>query len=236
MFERNKKVLCVIPARGGSKGVPKKNLRKIQGITLVSRAINCAQNSKYISRIFVSTDLDAIISECKNNNCEPHEKRPADLSGDLVGDVEVLDHAVLSSEKYYKETYDLIVMLQPTSPIRRSEEVDEAIKLCLNSNSTSVWTVSKVDLKFHPLKALTITNGGLASFDPRGNQIIARQQLRETYIRNGVAYVVSRNTLIQEQSLMGEICKPLVLPDIRISIDHEDDISLCEKIILEKNL
>jgi len=117
-------------------------------------------------------------------------------------------------------------MLQPTSPLRTVENVSSAIQMCIDGGYDAVWTVSETDSKAHPLKQLTIKDNKLGYFDPKGAQIVARQELGKLYHRNGVAYVISRSCLIDQKSIMGERTGALLIDGPLISIDTEWDLAL----------
>jgi CMP-N-acetylneuraminic acid synthetase len=119
-------------------------------------------------------------------------------------------------------------MLQPTSPLRRSSHVVQAIEKLVHEGWDSVWTVSETDSKEHPLKQLTIRSGSLDYYDMAGNQIIARQQLTPVYHRNGVAYVMTRSCLLDDRSISGSRSGALVLNEHLISIDTLWDLELAE--------
>ena len=124
--------------------------------------------------------------------------------------------------------YDLVIMLQPTSPLRTSAQVEEAIKLLIEKNYDSVWTVSKIDPKYHPLKLLQVVNGVLDFYDSRGSAIIARQQLTELYCRNGAAYVMTRDCILYQKTIKGAKAGAYVMKDAMISVDTPQDLHLVE--------
>ena len=120
--------------------------------------------------------------------------RPKNLSGDKVSDLKVLKHAIKFSKKIIGN-FDIILMIQPTSVLRKTFHINNAIKKIILKNYDSLWSISEVDLKYNPLKQLKILKGRLNYFDKRGKSIIARQQLNKTYIRNGVVYAFKKEFL-----------------------------------------
>jgi CMP-N-acetylneuraminic acid synthetase len=141
----------------------------------------------------------------------------------------VLHHALLEMERLDDARYDIIVMLQPTSPMRRPEEVRQAIRMLVNGQWDSVWTVSVTDSKSHPLKQLTLgADCAMGYYDDRGATIIARQQLQPVYHRNGVAYAIRRDCLKEQRTINGARTGALVLSDHHVSIDTELDFDLVE--------
>ena len=226
----SKRVLAVVPARGGSKGVPLKNLRKINGVPITVIAGKLAQEIQEINRVVISTDHSGIAEVCGEHGLDVPFYRPKEISGDRIGDLEVLRHALLETEMLERDKYDAVVMLQPTSPLRKKEHVLGAINLFLSSDYDSVWTVSPTDLKYHPLKTLSVDERGTLSFyDDKGAEIIARQQLVPTYHRNGAAYVISRDCILNQNSIMGKSSAAYIINEPMISIDTEEDIKLVEE-------
>ena len=230
---KNLTVLGVVPARGGSKGLKDKNLQKIGDLSLVELALKCGLASAYIDRTCVSTDSDEIakVADLYSQGAAPF-RRPDQLSGDLIGDYEVLRHALETMEILSGCTFDIVVMLQPTSPLRTTSIIDQGIEKLVNENCDSVWSVSEVDLKYHPLKQLTSADG--SQFDhylSDGSSIIARQQLDKTFIRNGMCYAIARSTIIQQESIKGINSQLLITQGEAISIDNQYDLDRCRSIL-----
>jgi CMP-N,N'-diacetyllegionaminic acid synthase len=224
-----KRVLAVIPARGGSKGLPRKNLRELGGVPLVVLAGRVARQIPEIDRAVVSTDSPEISAVAVEGGLAAPFVRPESLSGDLIGDVDVLLHALDATEQADGTRYEIIVMLQPTSPLRTAEEVRSCLEMFAANDADSVWSVSRIDRKYHPLKQLCVDRGRLSYYDSRGSAIIARQQLDDMYIRNGVAYVISRDCLTERRSLMGARAFAWLTTAPHISIDTADDLARAEK-------
>ena len=195
----NKSVLVVIPARGGSKGIKLKNLRKVLGKTLIEHVAEVLSELEWVDQSVVSTDHDKIIQHSVECGLEVPFVRPDNISGDTISDFQVLEHALLESEKYFDQVFDIILMLQPTSPLRTSKDIQDTVNLLIKGSYDSVWTVSETDLKYHPLKQLNINDGKLDFQNPKGSNIIARQQLNPTYHRNGVAYAFTRECLLGQK-------------------------------------
>lgn len=225
------RVLAVVPARGGSKGIPLKNLRLVLGVPMVARVGQVVQELPIIDRTVVSTDHDEIARVAESAGIVAPFRRPSEISGDRIGDWDVLVHALHEMERLDGVTYEVIVMLQPTSPLRRPQHVQSAIEMLVEGNWDAVWTLSETDSKNHPLKQLTIEDERLDYYDSSGNTIVARQQLKPVYHRNGVAYVITRDCLLQQGSIKGRRTGGLVLDGHFVSIDTEWDIALVEFIM-----
>lgn len=231
----SKKIIAIVPARGGSKGIPLKNLKIVGGKTLLEWVQKTIAELPYLDLAVVSTDHTMISSHALDIGLEVPFKRPMALSGDFISDFQVLEHALVQCEKVYDSKFDIIVMLQPTSPLRTSEEVDKTVKKLIAEDLDSVWTVSPIDLKYHPFKVLKIDRKGSMDFySDEATDIIARQQLEPAYIRNGVAYTLTRETLLRQKTTKGLKTGAIILENNHISIDTLSDIEAVEKIMSEK--
>lgn len=229
---KQKKILAVVPARGGSKGILEKNLRTVGGVPLVAKVAEVLKGLDEIDRVVVSTDSDRIASVAELAGIAAPFRRPASISGDRVGDLEVLTHALRVMEEMDSCIYDIVVMLQPTSPLRTAQNVKDCLNKLVDENLDSVWTVSETDSKNHPLKQLTVGEGGeLGYYDPSGSSIIARQQLMPLYHRNGVAYVMSRECLTKQKTIMGNRAAALIIKEPNVSIDTLWDLMLVNYIL-----
>lgn len=224
-----KTVLVVVPARGGSKGIPLKNLSMVAGKPLLQWVGEVIDNVPEIDRAVVSTDHEKIAEQAQAFAIDAPFRRPEALSGDCIGDWEVLNHALQFMEALDKQQYDVVVMLQPTSPTRQPAEVSETITKLVTESLDAVWTVSETDSKVHPMKQLNIGKGLLDHYQPEGAEIVARQQLMPTYHRNGVAYAMTRECILNQKTILGKKTGALILDRPYIfDIDHAMDIKLIE--------
>lgn len=211
-----------------------KNLLPVAGKPLLVHTADLVGRMDWIDRAVVSTDHLVIRDIAVEHGLEAPFMRPTALSGDRIGDVDVLVHALTATEADDGLHYEVIVMLQPTSPLRKASHVRACVDKLIEEELDSVWTVSPTDLKSHPLKQLIVDeDGGLTYFDPRGAAIIARQQLEPVYHRNGVAYAMSRESLLDHASLLGRRAGAIVIDDPQISIDTLDDVARAEAVMAE---
>lgn len=216
--------LAIIPARGGSVGLPNKNLRKFFGVPLVRLAVEIAKAVPEVDDFVVSTNREVIAAASGTFHIV---KRPEELSTGFAGDVAVWSHALLRYEEITGKQFDEVVALQPTSPLRTPEDVSRAIQWRREGNWDSVWTVAPTDLKWHPDKQLSIVDGGKLAFWS-GRDIIARQHLVPTYTRNGVAYVLTRDCLLVQKKTLTPNSSFVVTDTPQISIDTEQDLEHAE--------
>lgn len=229
----NKKILAVVPARGGSKGIKRKNLRKLNQKSLIELAATVISDVNEIDFSVISSDDDDMINEGIKFGLNAPFVRPKHLSGDQVSDVEVLTHALKETEKHQNSEYDLILMIQPTSPMRIAADIMSAINNLLENNFDSVFSISKTDSKAHPLKQFNINGNILSYYDDRGKNIIARQQLENTYHKDGIIYVMTRGCLLDQKTIMGNKPGFIITNRDTVNIDTEKDLLLAE--IMMKN-
>jgi CMP-N-acetylneuraminic acid synthetase len=217
-------VLAVIPARGGSKGIPRKNLCKAGGISLVARAVKFTKALMWIDRVVLSTDDREIAEEGRKYGAEVPFLRPLELAGDTSKSVDVWRHALIEAEKYYNTTFDISILLEPTSPFREPRHVEEVVKKLVDGDYNSVLTVSETDSKSHPLKQMVIKDNHVGYYDDAGKDIIARQQLTPVYHRNGVAYAVTRKCLVEQKTIIGSNASAVIIDEPLVNIDTEQDL------------
>ncbi|HEX2429332.1 MAG TPA: acylneuraminate cytidylyltransferase family protein [Aestuariivirgaceae bacterium] len=223
----DRRILAVVPARGGSTGIKLKNLRTVGGVPLVVLAARIAVETPFIDRAVLSTDHPGIAEAGREAGLAVPFMRPEALSGPRVADWDVLVHALTEMERLDGVRYDIMVMLQPTSPGRRVEHVRSTVEKLVEGDYDAVWTVSETDSKAHPLKQLTIDpQGHLDYYDPAGACIVARQQLEPVYHRNGIAYAITRHCLLEQKSIKGARTGAVIIEDRLVNIDTEFDLVL----------
>jgi len=230
MFQE-KRILAVVPARGGSKGVPQKNIHPLAGKPLIVHTAELIKCVPEIDRSVVSTDSPEVAEISERAGLRSLGLRPDDLSGDRVPDLPVLQHELRQAEKYDKCTYEVVLMLQPTSPLREVNDIHQCLEKLIAGKMDTVWTVSKVDLKFHPLKLLKLSGEKMELYDPAGKEIIARQQLHPLYYRNGICYAFSRACLLELESIYGKNAGAVILDRPVVNIDTLNDFKCAERIM-----
>jgi CMP-N,N'-diacetyllegionaminic acid synthase len=230
-MQGGRRILVVVPARGGSKGVPRKNLRPVLGVPLVARVGQLVAQLGFVDRAVVSTDDEEIAAVAEESGLGAPFRRPEELSGDRVGDLEVLVHALEASEALDQVRYDVVVMLQPTSPLRRARHVEAVVEKLVAEDLDAVWTVGETDLKYHPRKQLALEGGRLSFYDPAGSEVIARQQLVPVYHRNGACYAIARECLLSQRSILGKNAGAVVIDGPMLSIDTLEDFEAVEALL-----
>ena len=225
--------LAVILARGGSKGIPKKNIYPICGHPLISYTITAALNCDLITHLVVSTDSTDIADVALAYGAEVPFTRPAHLSGDEVWSRDALKHAVLETEKLKKIQYDFVVELPCVAPLRDHNDITSALEKLNDSKDDSVISVCQMQDK-HPVRMKRIANDLITDFCaeyPEGEGS-RRQELEPCFIRNGAIYSMKRSTIIDHFSRLGTTSRPFIMPETRsVNIDTEVDLKLAEALI-----
>jgi len=207
----NTKILGLIPARGGSKGVPGKNIKLLFGKPLIVYTIEAAKKSAYLDRLIVSTDSPEIARIAKESGAEVPFIRPAELANDTSKAIGVLKHALEFMETLDKTKYPLITYLEPPSPLRIAGDIDACIELFANGDGDSAVSVQEAN-QFHPILMKKIENGLLKPIWKEEPEGTPRQHFSpKAYMRNGAVYVFRRENIMA--SLMyGKKIIPYVMP------------------------
>jgi CMP-N,N'-diacetyllegionaminic acid synthase len=223
----SKKILGVIPARGGSKGIPNKNIIDVGGEPLIYYTIKAGSNSKMLTQCVVSTESDEIERVAKACGGDVPFKRPEDLSSDNAVSMPVMKHAIQFMEKKQKCKYDIVVMLQPTTPLRLAEDIDNSLILLEETKADAVISVVDVGAN-HPLRMKRVVDGRLINYIDQGYENMQpRQELPPVYIRNGAIYAVKRDVLMENDSWVGSDVRAYIMPTERsINIDAIQDLYL----------
>jgi CMP-N-acetylneuraminic acid synthetase len=223
------KVLAVVTARGGSKGIPGKNLYPLCGRPLLAYTVDAALSARGISRTILSTDDPVIAEAGKGLGLDVPFLRPAELALDSTPHVPVMQHALNCAEEQ-DGRYDAILTLQPTNPMRRPEDIDGAIALLEQSKADSVISFYDAGEK-HPARMKMIDADGWAVDPPFAETFEGqpRQQLPKLYLREGSIYLTKRSVLMEQNSLKGKRCKAWIIPEERAcNIDSPFDLVLAE--------
>lgn len=224
------KALGLIPARGGSKGVPGKNVRPLAGRSLVARAFDSARAANVLDRIVISTDDAAIAAEARRIGLEVPFLRPPELAGDASPMIDVAVHALrtLAAGGY---TPDVLVLLQPTSPLRTPEHIREALRRL--GDHDALCTVIPVPKDLCPHYLMKIADNGLLDFFlPDGSRYTRRQDVPQAYRREGTLFVTRTSTILEERSFYGARCAPYLLdPAESLNIDTQDEWDEAEQLL-----
>ena len=225
----NKKILALVPARGGSKGIKNKNLKKIKNKTLIQITSEFIDSCKFFDYKILNSDSKRILNLGKKLNFLNFD-RPKHLSGDRISDYQILDFTIKKMKK--DNIYaDYLIYLQPTSPMREKKHLTVTLKKIIKNNLDGGWSVNKIDKKFHPLKILIKRKNKLSLFSEKGKKIVARQMLNDAYIRNGVFYIFSIKQLKKQKTIY---LKNMILSNTNynnINIDTYNDLKSARKML-----
>lgn len=222
-------ILGVIPARGGSKSVPRKNLALLNGRPMFYYTIEAAQQSKMLTHFVVSSEDEEIIRVAKSFGAPAPFVRPAELATDEAPSLPVVQHAVREIESQECLTFDYVILLQATSPLRNGADIDAALEKLIATGADSVVSVVRV-AHHHPARMRFIENDLLVQL-PMGEQkeMQRRQDLPPVYIRNGAIFATKRSVVMEQNSMLGKISRPYVMPESRsANVDTKFDFLVVE--------
>lgn len=216
----------MIPARGGSKGLPRKNVLPLAGKPLLAWSIDEAKQSQYIDTLVVSSEDPEILEVARAWGAETPFVRPAELSRDDTPGIDPVMHAVSMLPDF-----DYVVLLQPTSPLRTAKDIDACIELCCSHNSYSAVSVTLTEKSAYWACTISDTGSMKLLFDESATRQ-RRQELPATYVINGAVYVADCRWMKESKKLMdsGTLC--YVMPRERsIDIDSQIDMVICEALV-----
>jgi len=215
-----------IPARGGSKRVPRKNIRLLNGKPLLQYSIEHAMASKLLDEIVVSTDDMEIADFARKFPCTV-TIRPADLATDKTPMVDTIKHCIIQ----FAKKIDYIVLLQPTVPLREVGKIDKAIQMLTEHGCDSVISHIQVDY-FHPNRMKKIVNGKVVPCYEEEIENISRDELAKAFYRDGSIYAMKASLPMEKNSIFGEYVMPIINnPDTFVNIDNERDWILAEVLL-----
>lgn len=219
-------ILGVIPARGGSVGIPRKNIYPLMGKPLIAYAIQAAYSAASLNRVIISTDDDEIAAVARDLGADVPFMRPADLAQSQTPTVSVIEHALKMLEP---TQFDAVVVIQPTAPLRLAEDIDNAVEL-LTDEFDSVVSVAEVSHQFNPNWIHQIEDNTLHPYIEDGPlKFTRRQDLPPVYYRNGAVYVTRCAVLAESRNLYGNRTAAYIMPPERsVNIDSLSDIWLAE--------
>lgn len=224
---KGKSVLAVIPARGGSKRVSRKNIRALAGKPLIAWTIEEAKKSKYIDRLILSSEDKEIISVAEKWGCEVPFVRPRELAQDDTPGIEPVLHAIK-----ILPGYDYIALLQPTSPLRSSYDIEQCIEMCVNQQAISCVSVTEVDKSPYWMYYINSKSILFPFLINIANQNKCRQKMPKVYVLNGAVYVAKTKWLIKKKTFIYDRTLAFIMPKERsIDIDNELDFSFTEFIL-----
>lgn len=223
-------ILAIIPARGGSKGIPKKNLHMLAGKPLIAWTIEEAKKSKYLDRLILSSEDAEIIAVAKKWGCEVPFVRPLELAADDTPGIEPVLHAL---DNLKNDHYDYVMLLQPTSPLRRSNDIDNCIEHFVLHKVPAC--VSVVESEQNPCWMFSLDQkGNLKNLTNLKKLVVRRQELPKYYALNGALYIAKVNWLKEKRTFITEETLAFIMPRGRsIDVDSSFEMDICEYLLLK---
>jgi N-acylneuraminate cytidylyltransferase len=232
---KDMKVLGIIPARGGSKGIPGKNIRPLGGKPLLAWTAEAARRSTLLTRLILSSDSEEIIDVAKGCGVEVPFVRPESLARDDTPALPVVQHAVRHMSEQEDFVPDIIVLLQPTSPLRRTIHIDESLQRLMSSDADSIVSVVKAHHNYTPDSEMILRDGCLkayASWEEKNN---IRQLKPAYYARNCAIYAFTHGCLVGKNSIYGEKILPYEMArEESVDVDDLFDLELCEFLLARR--
>jgi N-acylneuraminate cytidylyltransferase len=227
-------ILAVIPARGGSKSIPRKNIKLLAGKPLIAWSIEAAQQSRLITRVIVSTDDEEIAVAARQHGAETPFVRPPEIAGDDTPDTPVFEHCVAWLQEHEGYRSDIIAHLRPTGPLRTAQEIDEAIALLMrHPEADSVRSAEEPEKP--PFKMWRPDGEYIIPFAPlpgmKDSHTAPRQLLPKVYQTTADIGVFWTRTLQDKKSIIGERVLPYVLARPTVDIDREIDFAIAELLL-----
>ncbi|NAS29828.1 NTP transferase domain-containing protein [Flavobacteriaceae bacterium R38] len=226
------RILGIIPARGGSKGIPNKNLKLLNDKPLLQYTIEAANKAKYLDELILSSEDENIISIAKELGVKVPFIRPPHLATDTAGSLEVVQHAIHFYQQK-KETYDAICLLQATVPFRTSADIDRALEMFIKKKPDALISVEKIPHQYNPHWAFKADNENNLVIATGDEKIIKRrQELPEAYVRDGAIYITRTEVIMDQNSFLGNKTAYIELNNPNsINIDTPEDWERAEEII-----
>ncbi len=224
---KGKRILAIIPARGGSKGLPGKNIKELCGKPLIAWSIEHAQNSKYVDEIFISTDSREIADVAEKYGAPCPELRPAELARDTAPSSEFIVYTLEKMKKEGKH-FDYFILLEPTSPLRDVEDVDKSIEMLIDKPAVESIVGVAMSGTIHPNYMVTINNEGLLQQYTKEEIVYRRQDLQKVYFFEGSVYVSTVDAFLKKRSFYHDKTMPYIVPEWK---SHEVDDYVDFKVI-----
>jgi len=225
-------ILAIIPARGGSKGIPGKNIKLLGGKPLLEYTVDAARESSLLTRVILSSDDEAIIKWAKSIGLEVPFVRPAHLATDRSGSLEVVQQALTFLEENGNR-FDAVCLLQPTTPFREKGSIDAAIQKFLDGGYDSLVSVREVPAEFNPHWVFEADESGCLHIATGDKQLIKRrQELPKAYFRDGSIYITKTEVILKQESLYGDRIGYITSEEKwYVNLDTREDWELAEQLV-----
>lgn len=228
-----KNIIAVIPARAGSKGLPGKNIRELCGKPLIAWSIEAGLGSKYIDEVMVTTDSEEIARIAKALGASVPFIRPAELANDKSSSFDVIKHALNYYASERRKTFEYVVLLEPTSPLRDKDDIDMAIEQLLSTpEASAVVGICKTESQHPAFLVRKDENNYLVGYENKDMKVLRRQEISDVYFFEGSVYVSNTNALLTHQSFYHDRTLGYEVPKWKsLEIDDIDDFVMVEAIM-----
>jgi CMP-N,N'-diacetyllegionaminic acid synthase len=229
-------VLAVVPARGGSKGILRKNLAVVGDRSLIAHSAATAAALDWIDARVCSTDDDEMAKEAELHGLAAPFRRPEALANDTASAADAWRHAWLASEQHFGQQFDVALWLQPTTPLRDPADVERTLRTMIEGGFESAATISEIPAHVRPERAMTLGESGeLGFYMEVGRHHANRQTIPATWFRNGVCYAASRKTVVDDHQTIAERAAGVIVEGTVVSIDEDIELQLANVIWRNQN-
>ncbi len=228
---KGKKILAMIPARGGSKGLPGKNIKQLCGKPVIAWSIDAGKSSRYVDHLMVSTDSDEIASVAREYGADVPFLRPEYLASDTATSFDAIKHTL----DFYGQQFDYIVLLEPTSPLRTSDDIDIAIEALLSAEADSIVGISKTEDQNPAFLIKKNDRGFIVGYEDKQMEVKRRQDINDVYFFEGSVYISDVRVLMSKKTFYHDRTIGYEVPKYKsLEIDDIDDFIMVEAIMNHK--
>lgn len=232
---KNKTFLAIIPARGGSKGLPGKNIKELCGKPLIAWSIEAGLKSKYLDEVVVSTDYQNIAEIAKKYGASVPFLRPDFLASDTATSFDAVKHVIEFYKDELKKEYEYIVLLEPTSPLREDTDIDNAIEQLLASNANSIVGICKTEDQNPAFLVCKDNDDFISGYENKDMKVLRRQDIEDVYFFEGTIYVSKLDVLLERKTFYHENTIGYEVPKYKsLEVDDIDDFIMVEAMMKYK--
>ena len=232
---KNKTFLGIIPARGGSKGLPGKNIKELCGKPLIAWSIESGLKSKYLDEVMVTTDSKDIANIAKQYGASVPFLRPDVLASDTATSFDAIKHTIEFYKNEFDKEFDYIVLIEPTSPLREARDIDIAIEQLFNSNADSIVGICKTEDQNPAFLVFKNEKDFISGYENHDMKILRRQDIKDVYFFEGTIYISKTDVLLNKKTFYHENTIGYVVPKYKsLEIDDIDDFIMVEAIMKHK--
>jgi len=232
---KNKTFLAIIPARGGSKGLPRKNIKELNGKPLIEWSIKTGLKSKYLDEVVVSTDDQEIADIAQQHGAKIPFLRPVYLANDTATSFDAIKHTIDFYKNTLNKEFDYIVLLEPTSPLRTIDDIDKAIEQLLESDASSIVGICKTEDQNPAFLVNKNAQGFIQGYENKDMKVLRRQDIQDVYFFEGTIYISATKTLLNTKTFYHKNTIGYEVPKYKsLEIDDMDDFIMVEAMMKHK--